>query len=994
MRKGDFMEAKQNPLWNNQLSVNERLDYLIQELTLEEKLGCLTTGCPDIERLGIKATYMGGEAAHGIEARHDQAFNAGEPEYTTSLTQPIGMSGSFDRELIKECGRVVGEEARALFTRNGGGGLCRWAPTIDMERDPRWGRTEEAYGEDPYLTGEMASAYIQGMKGDHPFYLQCGATLKHFYANNVEKDRIRTSSSLDMRNKYEYYLEPFRKAIMEGGAEAIMTSYNEINGIPAIVNEEVQKLLKDTYGLPGHVVCDGGDFQQTVNDHKYYATHAETLAYGLKAGVDCFTDDGEVVREAAREALEKGLITEEDINRSIRNSFRTRIRLGWFDGEGDCPYTNMGEEYINNDEHKAITAKMAEESVVLLKNEKQILPILPEETESIAVVGNMADVWYKDWYCGIPPYHVTVLDGMRQAYPDAEITYDSGLSEICLTCNGRYVGLDEDNRLLLTDKSHAEVFRFTDWGCGNTTLVSTSNGMFVTLEEGSYLMKADKKEAFSWFIREAFRFRDSVTDSVDVRTDKEEALYYIDSWNGRKITVDAEGYLAVIKDGESHVGEGDDVKLNRKCHAVSEGEAVRFGIEIVRDGMAQAVELAKKSQKVVVVLGSNPVINSKEEIDRTTLALPPAQQRLADAVYEANKNTVVVLVTNYPYSIVGLQETIPGILYAPSGGQEMGTGIAAVISGKTSPAARLAMTWYRSDEDLPDMNDYDIIQGKRTYQYFEGEVLYPFGHGLSYSEFRYHSLVVEADEKCVTVRLSVENIGKVTADEVVQLYVHKETSRAKQPLKQLRGFERVKGLQPGESREVVFTVRLEELRYYDVISQTMKLEGSVYTFMAGASAEDIRQKAAIALCGDELTARNPFEKTEAVLFDRSRNCFIHKGIGNGTCVIPGKPGDSPNKVDAAETERVMGQLEYDDVVFIKKPEKMLVQLHGMENGELHFICKNGTDVAWEVTTRVSMTDDFQQIEVELPENSVDLEKKYTLLLAIHGKIKVNDYIFL
>ena len=194
---------QETPLWNNSLPIEERLDYLVRELTLEEKISCLTTGCPDIERLGIKASYMGGEAAHGIEARHDQAFNAGEPEPTTCFTQPTGMSGSFDRELIKKCGQAVGEEARALFTRGNPGGLCRWAPTIDMERDPRWGRNEEAYGEDPYLAGEMASAYIQGMRGEDPFYIRCGATLKHFYANNVERDRIKISASSDMRNKYE-----------------------------------------------------------------------------------------------------------------------------------------------------------------------------------------------------------------------------------------------------------------------------------------------------------------------------------------------------------------------------------------------------------------------------------------------------------------------------------------------------------------------------------------------------------------------------------------------------------------------------------------------------------------------------------------------------------------------------------------------------------------------------------------------------------------------
>ena len=990
------MEAKSNPLWNNQLPIEERLDYLIQELTLEEKLFCLTTGCPQVERLGIEATYMGGEAAHGIEARHDQAFNAGEPEYTTSLTQPIGMSGSFDRELIEECGRVVGEEARALFTRNGGGGLCRWVPTIDMERDPRWGRTEEAYGEDPYLTGEMSSAYIRGMKGKHPFYLQCGATLKHFYANNVEKDRIKISSSIDMRNKYEYYLEPFRKAIMEGGAEAVMTSYNEINGIPAIVNEEVQKLLKDTYGLPGHVVCDGGDFQQTVNDHKYYKTHAETVAYGLKAGVDCFTDDGEVVRKAAKEALEKGLITEEDINRSIRNSFRTRIRLGWFDGEGDCPYTNMGEEFINNEEHKRISAKMAEESVVLLKNEDNILPFLPEQTQSIAVIGNMADTWYKDWYCGIPPYHRTVLDGIKQTYPNAKISFESGLSEILLTCGkNKYVGLDEDNRLCITDRRNAEVFCFTDWGCGNTTLVSTSNGKFVTLEEGTYLIKADKKEAFSWFIREAFRFHDCETDSVDVPLDKEGAEYYIDSWNGRRITVDDKGYLVVIKTGEPCAGEGDDEKLHCQCYAVASGEPVRFGIEVVKNGTQEAAKLAENAQKVVLAIGSNPIINSKEEIDRTTLELPPAQQRLVDSVYAVNKNVVVVLVTNYPYSIVDLQKTIPEILYAPSGSQELGNGIAAVTSGKTSPAARLAMTWYQSDDDLPDINDYDIIQGNRTYQYFEGKVLYPFGYGLSYTKFQYHPMTLEQKEDSLEISFMVENVGNVTADEVVQLYVHKETSRVKQPLKQLRGFERIKQLKPEEKRMVRFKVDLKELRYYDVISQEMKLESGVYTFMAAASSEDIRQKTSIELSGDEIISRNPFVKTDAVLFDRSCNCFVHKGIENGTCMIPGQSGDNPNEVDVLREEQVGSMLEYDDVCFVQSPRKLILQVHALEQGEIRIVCKEQDEkkVDLEVVQAVPKTDNFQTIELALPEHSIHLGKKYTMCIMVCGKIKLASFVF-
>ncbi|MGB4660797.1 MAG: glycoside hydrolase family 3 N-terminal domain-containing protein, partial [Mobilitalea sp.] len=256
------MDYKNTPLWKESLPLKERIDYLLDELTLEEKIQCICIQAPETKRLGILPFAIGGEAAHGVEARHDQEFNKGIPVETTVFTQPIGMSATWDTELMEKVGVVVGTEARAIYHKEGKIGLSRWGPTIDMERDPRWGRTEEGYGEDPYLTGKMSSSYIQGLQGRDRNYIRCAATLKHFYANNEEKDREKSSSSLDARNKWEYYLEPFRRAIMEGKAEAVMTSYNEINGVPAIVNHEVQELLKDTWGLKGHVVCDMGDLAQ------------------------------------------------------------------------------------------------------------------------------------------------------------------------------------------------------------------------------------------------------------------------------------------------------------------------------------------------------------------------------------------------------------------------------------------------------------------------------------------------------------------------------------------------------------------------------------------------------------------------------------------------------------------------------------------------------------------------------------------------------------
>lgn len=1045
------------PLWDSGLDIEERLDYLIDALSLEEKIRCLTTGCPDVERLGIKASYMGGEAAHGIEARHDQAFNAGEPEFTTSFTQPIGMSGSFDRELIRECGRVVGEEARALFTRNGGGGLCRWAPTIDMERDPRWGRTEEAYGEDPYLTGEMASAYIQGMRGSHPFYLQCGATLKHFYANNVEKDRIRISSSLDERNKYEYYLEPFRKAVTEGGAEAIMTAYNEINGVPAIVNGEVQRVVKETWGLPGHVVCDGGDFSQTVNDHKYFENHAETLAYGMRAGVDCFTDDGETVYAAAGEALEKGLITEADIDRSVRNSFRTRIRLGFFDAKGECPYTGMGEEYINSREHQEISRKMAQEAVVLLKNEGDLLPLCRRDTKSLAVTGPLADVWYKDWYCGIPPYQVTVLDGIKKAFPDTEITYHSGLSKIRLLCNGCYVGVDnnassggllsnEAGRLKLCKPEEAETFVFTDWGFGSTTLYAESVGKFVALEEctgaeenvETERVRAVKEEAFGWFVREAWNFRTAVQATAEEATTEEtmaeeekargaktynagdtkgtgeerleriKGKFILESWNGKEIGINSKGYL-----------------IPAAGKASEEYQKAFFSMEVIEDGISEAQRLAENAERAVVVIGCNPVINSKEEVDRTTLALPPAQEILVKKVREVNPNTIVVLITNYPYAISELQKEVPAILCTASGSQELGNGIGAVLSGETVPAGRLPMTWYLTEADLPDMNDYDIINGKRTYQYFEKEVLYPFGYGLSYTEFAYEQIKAGLLEDAVRISVSVKNTGSVKADEVVQLYVHKETSRVKQPISSLKGFERVKEIEPGESRTVTFTVKYEDLRYYDVISQKMLLEEGIYTFMAGASSKDIRQSVSVKLQGRKAPDRDPFVKTEGIRYDDYENCFIHRGekghtITGATCIVPGKAGEAAdifNKTDVIlntgsnesenimakectgeydnENGRIVGKVIYRDFIFEREPKEICLKICAVSAGTICLSCTGEkTGEVCRILAEKSRELEFVRITYPLPEHFAAINEKQTLEIVLDGKIKLADFVFM
>ena len=965
------------PLWNNQLPIEDRLDYLVKEMTIEEKLTCLTIYCPEIPRLGIKANGVGGEAAHGIEARCDQEFNRHmSPCQTTSFPQPVGMSGSFDRELIKKCGEVVGVEARAYAKKSDQRGLSRWAPTVDMARDPRWGRTEEAYGEDPYLTGEMASNYIQGMRGDDPDYIRCAATVKHFYANNVEKDRDSTSSSIDNRNKYEYYLEPFRKTIVEGKAEGVMTAYNEINGIPALLNDEVQKILKDEWGL-SHAVADGGDFQQTVTMHKFFETHAETVAASLKAGVDCYPDDREVVIKAGREALNKGLITEADLDKSVRNTFRTRIRLGLYDN--GCPYDSIGEESINTKEHQEISLEMAKASVVLLKNENNLLPIKSKLTEEmsppkIAVIGPLADVWHKDWYGGLPPYTVTPLEGIKAEYPDSEITWHNGLNEVKIICGARFIGLDENARLYMTSSDKAEIFVANDWGSGSVTLQAKSNGMYVTIDEKTGVISATKPEVFDFFVKEVWQVEDIIETNTSRKLSRSSGMinYHFKSWDGKPVVIDKDNYLTVTN-------ENDEA-----------GRYLVFSKIMVVDGVREAVNLAFGADYVFAFVGSNPMVNAKETIDRSTLALPPHQQAIVERVSSVNPNTIMVIVSNYPHTFSKkLNDSISAILFTASGSQDLGTAIAQTISGHSVPVGRLSMTWYDDDKHLPDINDYDIIKGNRTYQYFDKEVLYPFGHGLSYSRFTYNNFTATLNEEKqeVLVSMTVRNSGFTQADEIIQIYVRNDSSRAKQPLKQLKAFKKEKDFKPGERREVTFAVPLKDLHHFDVISGKMILEAGEYIFRAGASSKDIRGQMSVTIPGEKVTSRCPNSYTEAINYDDYRNIQLFRGPQNEDssykiCVAPKAAVEAAGRYSSCK-------IIFNDFYFNEVPKVIKMDVLPEE------ICKV---VVYNNMTMITTEDfgiegEFVTKELSINPEKVILKQNVSLQIQIYGNMRILGFSF-
>lgn len=867
------MEIKKNtPFWDVSLPIEMRLDWLLKEMTMDEKLSCLASRVPDLERLGIPAMSVGGEAAHGVEARNDQN-DIKKPETTTSFPQPIGMSATWDTELIKEAGAVTGTEARVIYHRHPNRGLSRWAPTIDLERDPRWGRTEEGYGEDPFLAGEMSSAYIMGMQGEDPKYLRVASTLKHFYGNNTEVGRGWKNTSIDPRNRYELYLEPFRRAIEDGGAEAIMTAYNKINGIPGMLNPEVNNILKKQYGLQ-HAVCDGGAMELVADFHHYYGIHAETLAASLKAGVDAMSDNPVLVEQAAREAYELNLITEEEIDLAIRNMFRTKLRLGVYDAESCNPYDAVTEEDINSEENQEICRQVSRESVVLLKNEGNFLPLdMKTDMDSIALIGPLGDAWYQDWYGGEALRHTTLCQGIEKLM-GGQIACADGYDRIIFRCGDKGIAVAPDGALYLSEEP--DVFIKEDWGEGSLTFRCARTGKYMNTRfypekikpEDMGRIAADADRTFDWFVMEIFHLEEQKNGTV-ILTNR----------FGSPILAGEDGSLWSMKDVEeigSSVGlDITSASVIKKTFELSE---VQFTLETVESGVEQAVRMAEGKQAIILALGCNSMINAKEEIDRTTIELPPDQVKLMEEVYKVNSNVLLVLLSNFPYAINEAQEKLPAILWSATGSQDMGEALAETIFGQNAPAGRLNMTWYQSDDQLPDINDYDIIKGKRTYRYFDGEVLYPFGHGLTYSDFSYSDLAVElVDKTKIQVMFHVKNTGSRISDEVVQVYGTAPASRVKKPLKQLVGFRRIKAVQPGESRLVKFMIPVEEFRFYDVISKSLMVEAGCYTIYAGSSSMECPLSRQIMIPGRKPGVRDMKKKISADHYDDYENIILTEG---------------------------------------------------------------------------------------------------------------------
>ncbi|MEV4833107.1 glycoside hydrolase family 3 C-terminal domain-containing protein [Nonomuraea sp. NPDC049486] len=793
------------PFRDPEIPLPDRIADLSRRLTLEEKIGLLHQYQAPIDRLGVAAFRTGTEALHGLAWLGP----------ATVFPQAVGLASTWDPELLRRVGEATSDEVLAFHHKDPtGAGRNVWAPVVNPLRDPRWGRNEEGYSEDPWLTGLLAAAYAWGLRGSDPNVLKTAPTLKHFLAYNNETDRCVTSSNVPPRVLHEYELPAFRPAIEQGAAVAVMPSYNLVNGRPAHLSPLIGEALRAWAPDDLLVVSDAYAPGNLVTLQGYHDSAAEAYAHAIRAGLDSFTQDddrAEATLGHVREALDRGLLAEDDIDAAVRHLLSIRFRLGEFDPA--TPYDDVTEEVVNCPRHQDLAREAARRSFVLLENDG-LLPL--RDVATVAVIGQLGDTLMEDWYSGTLPYAVTARAGLAER---CATVFCEGVDRVTMTAEAGCVTADPAGGPLSLG-SEPGTFDVFDWGGGAYALRAVATGRFVSVDDG--VLVNDQPGPNGWEVRQTFRMEERPRGAV--------ALRHIST--GCYVGAAADGRLRLVDDAD---------------------QALWLVPEVVRSGARQAAELAATADVAVVVVGDHPLVNGRETEDRSTLALAPAQDAVVQAVLAANPRTVMVISSGYP--LTWGASGVPAVLWSSHGGQEYGHALAEVLLGDADPEGRLTQTWYRSEQELPDLLDYDIITADATYMYFRGIPRYPFGHGLGYTEFGYSGLTVEVDPGgMVRASVTVTNTGPREGVEVVQFYTHQQRSRVKQPLRRLRGFEKVR-LAPGESRVVRLDLPVRELACWDVTSGRFVVERAPHRLMAGRSATDLRVTARFEVDGEAIPPR-------------------------------------------------------------------------------------------------------------------------------------------
>ncbi len=847
---GARARAQTLPYQDTALSLPARAADLVGRMTLEEKVSQMTDVAAAVDRLGVPAYNWWNEALHGV-ARSGLA---------TVFPQAIGLAATWNDSLIFRMATVISDEARAKhheYLRRGERqryqGLTFWSPNINLFRDPRWGRGQETYGEDPYLAGRLAVQFVRGMQGDDPVYLKTVSTVKHFAVHSgAEPDRHFFDAWVSERDLHESYLPQFEAGVREGGARSVMCAYNRLYGDPACGSPLLlDSILRGDWGFRGYVVSDCGAIDDMYLRHRVVATAAEAAALGVRTGTDL--DCGRVYPNLV-DAVHRGLLPEAAIDTAVTRLFLARFQLGMFDPPERVRWARIPLSVVDQPSHRALALDAARQSLVLLKNAGGLLP-LRKDLGTIAVIGPNADQWRMllGNYNGMPADPVTPLRGIREAVgPNTRVLYArgadladglpvlEGVPTSAFTTSAGRPGLDVAYFRSRTMRG-APLSRGTDstldadWKEGAPRAGMDVDDFGV---RWTATFRPPRTGVYRLALVGTIKFQLYLDDSLAVQSvypthDGE----FPDPRFAQTDTLRLEGGRAyrLRVDGQESYGEAQLQLLWSPPHEMLE---------------ADALAAARQADVVVLVLGITPRMEGEQMPvrldgfaggDRTSLDLPAPQERLLESVVATGKPTVLVLLNGSALAVTWAQEHVPAVLEAWYPGQAAGTAIADALFGDYNPGGRLPVTFYRSADDLPPFYDYSMTG--RTYRFFGGVPLYPFGFGLSYTSFGYDHLRTSADAlragDTLTVSLDVTNTGARAGDEVVQLYVRHPRSTVARPLKDLRGYRRIT-LRPGETRTVTLPLVASQLAFWDPVDHGWKLEDEPVALEVGASSADIR----------------------------------------------------------------------------------------------------------------------------------------------------------
>ena len=804
------------PYLNPTLSFDERVDDLVERMTLKEKVGQMMNDAPAIPHLKIPAHEYWNEALHGV-ARAGKA---------TVFPQAIGLGATFDEDLIFKSASVISDEARAKhhealrhnsFKRYEG--LTYWTPNVNIFRDPRWGRGQETYGEDPYLTSRMGVSFVKGLQGDDEKYLKLVATPKHFAVHSgPEPERHFFDATTTERDLYDTYLPAFEATVVEGKAYSVMAAYNRYMGKPCCASHQLlDEILRKDWGFNGYVVSDCNAIRDIHDYHNYVDSKEEAAAVAVLAGTDLNCGSR---YEYLINAVAIGDITEDAIDVSLKRILKARFKLGMFDPAEMVPYASIPMSVVSSEKHRALALETAQKSIVLLKNENKTLP-LKKNVKSIAVIGpnaNNLEVLLGN-YNGFPSQYFTPLEGIKnKVSKNTIISYEAGTE---LISKESAMSLIPAEFLSFDNKKGLHATYYNNHDFSGTPIVTR-------IEEGVNSNWNSNPVAGLNEAKFGVAYTGNIT--VDVSGDYQLGLQ---SQRGYTLAIDGKIIVDNTKDLKRRI-------VQQKVH-LEKDKAYQVSIKYLHEGypaklkllwaspektsFQKAIELAEKSEVVIFVGGISPGVEGEQMPvnakgfdggDKTDIKLPEIQTELLKALHKTGTPVVLVLLNGSALAVNWENDNLPAIVEAWYPGELGGNAIADVLFGDYNPSGRLPVTFYKTVKDLSPFVNYSM-KG-RTYRYFKGEALYPFGYGLSYTNFEYGRLNLSKNKikktKATKVSVKVKNVGDLQGEEVVQLYIKDVESSVKRPLKDLRGIKRI-SLKPGQSSTITFEITPEDLQYFD-----------------------------------------------------------------------------------------------------------------------------------------------------------------------------------